>query len=89
MGPQTPRLWRDQATSDTYWLSTHRLGCGQVAFLYRLAEGACPKSYGTSVAHLAGLPAKLVQQAARLAEQLESHQASGDSFACMGGLHAC
>ena len=51
--------------------------CLQVAFLYRLAAGACPKSYGTSVAQLAGLPATLVKQAARLAQQLESHQASG------------
>ena len=45
--------------------------------MYRLAAGACPKSYGTSVAQLAGLPATLVRQAAQLAQQLESYQASG------------
>jgi hypothetical protein len=31
----------------------------QVVFLYKLAAGACPKSYGNNVARLAGLPASV------------------------------
>ncbi|KAK9807187.1 hypothetical protein WJX73_005617 [Symbiochloris irregularis] len=34
--------------------------CEQVTFLYKLAEGACPKSYGPNVARLAGLPPSLL-----------------------------
>ena len=52
--------------------------CMQVTFLYKLAEGACPKSYGTSVARLAGLPASLVARAAQLAQQLEHNRHTGE-----------
>ena len=72
-----PHLQARLAAHILMWGLADHLRCWQVAFLYRLTEGACPKSYGTSVAHLAGLPASLVQQAARLAEQLEAHQAQG------------
>ena len=44
----------------------------QVTFLYRLTEGACPKSYGPNVARLAGLPPALVKRASELSAQLES-----------------
>ncbi len=43
----------------------------QVTFLYKLVEGACPKSYGTNVARLAGIPAGVVAKAAAFAAQLE------------------
>ena len=43
----------------------------QVTFLYKLTQGSCPKSYGTNVARLAGLPAHLVQRASDMADILE------------------
>lgn len=43
----------------------------QVTFLYKLAEGSCPKSYGTNVARLAGLPSPLVTRASLMAATLE------------------
>lgn len=44
----------------------------QVTFLYKLAEGACPKSYGPNVAHLAGLPPSLLARASVLSNTLEA-----------------
>ena len=38
-----------------------------------LPPGACPKSYGTNVARLAGLPAVVVQRAAELSARYEGH----------------
>ncbi|KAF5838281.1 muts domain V-domain-containing protein [Dunaliella salina] len=38
----------------------------EVTFLYKLVPGACPKSYGTNVARLAGLPASVVSRAAHM-----------------------
>lgn len=43
----------------------------RVTFLYKLVKGACPKSYGTNVARLAGLPETVVARAAALAAELE------------------
>lgn len=40
-----------------------------VTFLYQLAPGACPKSYGTNVARLAGLPAAVVSRAAAVSQE--------------------
>lgn len=51
-------------------------GVPHVTFLYTLTDGACPKSYGTNVARLAGLPAELVMRASALSNTLE---ANGDS----------
>ena len=45
--------------------------CVQVTFLYKLTQGSCPKSYGTNVARLAGLPQALVQRASQVAASLE------------------
>ncbi len=39
--------------------------------MYKLTEGSCPKSYGTNVARLAGLPASLVNRASLMAATLE------------------
>lgn len=47
-----------------------------VTFLYTLTDGACPKSYGTNVARLAGLPAELVVRAASLSHALEREGSS-------------
>lgn len=40
-----------------------------VTFLYKIKEGAAPKSYGLQVAQLAGVPGKIVQVAAKAAEE--------------------
>eukprot|EP00898_Chlorokybus_atmophyticus_P000955 jgi/Chlat1/1860/Chrsp141S02178 len=42
-----------------------------VTFLYKLTRGVCPKSYGTNVALLAGMPESVVTRAAAKAAQLE------------------
>lgn len=51
-----------------------------VTFLYKLAEGACPKSYGTNVARLAGLPEVVVRRAAAISgakEEVSGAEAAG------------
>ena len=40
--------------------------------MYKLAQGSCPRSYGTNVARLAGIPDKIVERAAQHAADLES-----------------
>ena len=40
--------------------------------MYKLTEGACPKSYGPNVARLAGLPTALVTRASHLSSLLEA-----------------
>ena len=47
----------------------------QVTFLYKLAPGPCPKSYGTNVARLAGIPKDVVKQAAEVSAKLEHNGA--------------
>lgn len=42
-----------------------------VTFLYKLAEGICPKSYGFNVARLAGLPSAIIVRAHELATKME------------------
>lgn len=42
-----------------------------MTFLYQLQEGACPKSYGTACARLAGMPDAILDRAEALAAQLE------------------
>lgn len=50
----------------------------EVTFLYRLTDGACPKSYGANVARLAGLPDVVVRRAAAKAQESEeARQACG------------
>ncbi|CAL9753886.1 unnamed protein product [Musa acuminata subsp. burmannicoides] len=46
-------------------------GVEEVTFLYRLAPGSCPKSYGVNVARLAGLPSSVLQKAARKSNDFE------------------
>ncbi|KAF6259292.1 muts domain V-domain-containing protein [Scenedesmus sp. NREL 46B-D3] len=40
-------------------------GVAEVTFLYKLTSGACPKSYGTNVARLAGLPGSVCLSASK------------------------
>ncbi|XP_057339298.1 probable DNA mismatch repair protein Msh6 [Microplitis mediator] len=42
-----------------------------VTFLYKLAEGACPKSYGFNAARIAGIKANITKRANDLAKKLE------------------
>lgn len=43
-----------------------------VTFLYKLSEGACPKSYGFNAARLAGVPASITKRAQSIAIKLEA-----------------
>lgn len=42
-----------------------------VTFLYKLGEGACPKSYGFNAARLAGVPATITTRAHEIAKRIE------------------
>ena len=42
-----------------------------VTFLYKLCDGASPKSYGINVARLAGLPASLIRLASHQSQRFE------------------
>ena len=44
----------------------------QVTFLYKLTQGACPRSYGVNVARLAGLPDSVLQRATAFSFDMES-----------------
>jgi DNA mismatch repair ATPase MutS len=43
----------------------------QVVNKYLLADGACPKSYGPTVARAAGVPVSVTKRAAEISEQFE------------------
>lgn len=47
-------------------------GLEEVTFLYRLSPGSCPKSYGVNVAHLAGIPAPVLQTAMAKSTEFEA-----------------
>ncbi|XP_033303420.1 probable DNA mismatch repair protein Msh6 [Bombus bifarius] len=42
-----------------------------VTFLYKLSEGACPKSYGFNAARLAGVPSVITNRAHEISKKLE------------------
>lgn len=46
-----------------------------VIFLYKLTNGACPKSYGMNVAQLAGVPSSVVDVAEKIATEFEKVKA--------------
>ncbi|GMH33654.1 hypothetical protein BSKO_01488 [Bryopsis sp. KO-2023] len=48
-----------------------KTGVEEVTFLYKVVEGACPKSYGMNVAKLAGLPSSVVEMAAEISADME------------------
>ncbi|RHY21767.1 hypothetical protein DYB32_009714 [Aphanomyces invadans] len=53
----------------------------KVVFLYKLADGICPKSYGLNVAKLADLPQEVIDVAAAKSQQFE--QVLQDSHVAM------
>ncbi|KAG2424293.1 hypothetical protein HXX76_014671 [Chlamydomonas incerta] len=71
-------------------------GGEEVTFLYRLTPGACPKSYGTNVARLAGLPPAVVTRAAEVSATWDRERPAGGELgrllasvvACVGGGQA-
>ncbi|PNW83581.1 hypothetical protein CHLRE_05g235750v5 [Chlamydomonas reinhardtii] len=66
-------------------------GGDEVTFLYRLSPGACPKSYGTNVARLAGLPPSVVARAAQVSatwDRERGSQAGGGAGGELGRLLA-
>lgn len=50
----------------------------QLVFLYRLASGACPESYGLQVAAMAGIPENVVESASQAGQVMK--KSIGDSF---------
>ena len=79
----------DDREGDTSRVALGHMGCevaGEagtetVTFLYTLAAGSCPKSYGMNVARLAGLPESIISAAAERSAALEHGGAAG-----VGGL---
>ncbi|KAI8462894.1 MAG: muts domain V-domain-containing protein [Monoraphidium minutum] len=56
----------------------------EVTFLYQLTPGACPKSYGTNVARLAGLPGPVVSRAAEISRGHEADAGAGAAALAAG-----
>ncbi|KAG0213342.1 DNA mismatch repair protein msh6 [Mortierella sp. GBA30] len=46
----------------------------EVTFLYKLVDGVCERSYGMNVAHMAGVPRKIVDRAEEMANAFELKQ---------------
>jgi len=51
-----------------------------VTFLYKLTQGACPKSYGFYAATLAGIPSSVTSMARAKAARLETSNANLAKF---------
>ncbi len=60
----------------------------QVTFLYKLADGACPRSYGVNVARLAGLPDSVLQRATSFSAEMESERMARMSVPERIGWHS-
>ncbi|XP_063984742.1 probable DNA mismatch repair protein Msh6 isoform X2 [Diachasmimorpha longicaudata] len=58
-----------------------------VTFLYKLVEGACPKSHGFNAARLAGIPASITRRAREIAGRFEKEANQRQIFTslCKGG----
>ncbi|XP_043250330.1 probable DNA mismatch repair protein Msh6 [Colletes gigas] len=54
-----------------------------VTFLYKLSEGACPKSYGFNAARLAGVPSIITNRAHEISKQLEQETNQKHFFAAV------
>ncbi|XP_015590285.1 probable DNA mismatch repair protein Msh6 [Cephus cinctus] len=54
-----------------------------VTFLYKLSEGACPKSYGFNAARLAGIPQSITKRAHDIASRLERETNHKHIFAAL------
>ena len=57
-----------------------------ITFLYKLAEGAAPKSHGFNAAKLAGLPADIVRSGYARAKQFERREKEKELFQEMASL---
>ncbi|BAU02843.1 hypothetical protein VIGAN_11243300 [Vigna angularis var. angularis] len=62
-----------KSKSDTYSMRDQEL-----VFLYKLASGACPESYGLQVALMAGIPEKTVNIASKASQRMK--KSIGQSF---------
>nr|XP_023023004.1 probable DNA mismatch repair protein Msh6 [Leptinotarsa decemlineata] len=51
-----------------------------VTFLYKLASGRCPKSYGFNAARLAGLDSRIVARGKKIAAEMEKQEKLRDTF---------
>lgn len=56
----------------------HSKGEQELVFLYRLASGACPESYGLQVAIMAGIPERVVEAASKARQVMK--RSLGKSF---------
>ncbi|KAK2978247.1 hypothetical protein RJ640_024280 [Escallonia rubra] len=56
----------------------HQVNNQELVFLYRLASGACPESYGMQVALMAGIPKRVVEAASKAGEVMKRRM--GESF---------
>ncbi|THK32980.1 probable DNA mismatch repair protein Msh6 [Diachasma alloeum] len=58
-----------------------------VTFLYKLVQGACPKSHGFNAARLAGIPASITRRAREIAGRFEKEANQRQVFTslCRGG----
>lgn len=50
----------------------------ELVFLYRLASGACPESYGLQVAVMAGIPEQVIKTASKAGQVIR--KSIGESF---------
>ena len=67
----------------TYMWTTTAERLVQVTFLYKLAQGACPRSYGVNVARLAGLPESVLKRATSFSSDMEARRISRTSNSSM------
>ncbi|XP_029035592.1 probable DNA mismatch repair protein Msh6 [Osmia bicornis bicornis] len=54
-----------------------------VTFLYKLSEGACPKSYGFNAARLAGVPVVITNRGHEISKKLERETSQKQLFAAL------
>lgn len=57
-----------------------------VTFLYKIAPGQCPKSYGFNAAKLAGLPEEVIRCGYQKAKEFELATSSVDAFRKIVGM---
>ena len=50
-----------------------------VTFLYKLVRGVSPKSYGIHVAHMAGIPIEIIENAAKYSNDYSQNGSSAIS----------
>ena len=53
-----------------------------ITFLYKLTDGACPKSYGFNAAKLAGIPREVIANARKKSREFEENTERHKLFRC-------